>query len=388
MVLPPPSPRRRAGARARLAGLCACLWLSACSGLTLEGDQAAKDQAARVETWMSSALTYYDGGNYEQAAIQFERVLTEEPHNQRAKRGLANALLMQDTPKKLRRAEALLLEVKDLDWSHAELGDRRFEVLTDLARVYSSLADYYERDIRALEEQLSTDEHIDAAAVRANLARQVAERDQLIHRALPLYREVLARSPENPYALSGLAKAHLQLGNDDLGLNFAERYLTLSRKSQQNWRRELEWWEKQAGRNVTRAQRDTYIQKIQGAREKEKLVLLMIGSVHMRREDFGKAIEAYTALLEIDPAVPAAYIERAQARAAHSQYRLAIQDIEEYLKLTDPQRHRTQRTNAVGLLDRYRLIVERQEGARGPAPAAPQPAAGDADPYGLPPAGR
>jgi tetratricopeptide (TPR) repeat protein len=360
--------------------------LSGCSSFPTEANEKAKDDAARVETWMTSALTYYDGANYAQAERMFEKVLSVEPQNKKARRGLAGAKLMQgsdpalperEAMRKLREAEALLLQVKDLDWTHATLGDRRFEVLSDLARVYSELADYYERAVHRIEHSLAHEESADAADLRAKLRDQIQARNELLQRAIPLYREVLARNPDNPYALAGLAKAHLQLGNDDLGIRFAERYLALSRQSQHGWRRQMESWEKgekESGRAMTDAQRLEFISRIQGAREKEKKMHLLLGTVHMRREDFRKAAESYGAVIALDPSVPAAYVERAQAQAALGQYRLAIQDIDEYLKLTDPQRHREQRTNAVELKDRYERILERQAAMAQGEPGAPAPA--------------
>ena len=95
---------------------------------------------------------------------------------------------------------------------------------------------------------------------------------------------------------------------------------------------------------------------------------LMLASVHMRRAEFGAAIEEYTEVIKLDAAVPAAYVERAQAYAALRQYRQAVDDLEEYLKITDPQVHREQRLNAVELLDRYQTAMLRQSAGPGGAP--------------------
>jgi tetratricopeptide (TPR) repeat protein len=382
--------------RRSLAALfVALLVLPACQGYENEATQKAKDDAARTETWMTSALTYYDGGSYEQAERMFRRVLEVEPQNKKAQRGLAGALLNQGTPEKLRQAEVLLLDLKKMDWTHETLGDRRFELLTDLARVYSELADYYERDIHGLEEALARDPDADAALLRSRLQQQIEARNQLLHRAIPLYREVLDRNrqaqiqggasqdknTDNPYALAGLAKAHLQLGNDDLGIHFSERYIALSRESQLGWKRQLDFWEKNAGRPISERERAEYIGRIQGAREKEKKTHLMLASVYMRREEFDKAIAAYDVVIDMDPTVPAAYVERAQAHAGLADYSSAIRDLEEYLKMTDPQRHRSARASAVDLLERYRAIEARV--AQAPRPRAADPLA-PAAPPGLP----
>ncbi len=86
---------------------------------------------------------------------------------------------------------------------------------------------------------------------------------------------------------------------------------------------------------------------------------LMLASVHMRRQEFGSAIEEYSEVIKLDASLPAAYVERAQAYAALRQYRPAVADLEEYLKITDPQMHREERLNAVELLDRYQNVILR-----------------------------
>jgi hypothetical protein len=98
--------------------------------------------------------------------------------------------------------------------------------------------------------------------------------------------------------------------------------------------------------------------------------------VHMRRLEFGDAVQQYTDVIKMDAAVPAAYLERAQGYAALQQFSQAIGDIEEYLKITDPQLHRMERMNAVQLLDRYQTALARRGTAPDvrPLPAPPGPA--------------
>jgi tetratricopeptide (TPR) repeat protein len=167
---------------------------------------------------------------------------------------------------------------------------------------------------------------------------------------------VLTKSPDDPYALAGLAKASLLLGNDAEGIDYAKQYLDLSRKSQVNWHKQLKEWEKIAGKEITRDQRGFYVEKIQGAREKEKGVLLLLGTVYMRREQYNDAVDAYDQVIKLDPALSPAYVERAQAYARLNQYELAVKDLEEYLKITDPVKQRNARASAAELLDRYQRI--------------------------------
>ena len=107
---------------------------------------------------------------------------------------------------------------------------------------------------------------------------------------------------------------------------------------------------------VTRQQRAFYMDKIYGARDKELGVHLLLGSVYMRREQFAKAVEEYDAVLGLDSATTAAYVERAQAYAAMGLYDQAVKDLEQYLRITDPQKDRRARVNAADLLDRYRRL--------------------------------
>ena len=192
-------------------------------------------------------------------------------------------------------------------------------------------------------------------------------RDNLLHKSAPLWREVLETSPDNPYALAGLSKAYILTGNEQAGIHYADRYIALSRKSQEQWRQRLREWEDMRKGDVTSEQRAFYLEKIHGAREKEKGMLMLLGSVHMRREEFLQAIDRYDEVLDLDPAHVAALVERAQAYAAVSRYDQAVKDLEQYLKLTDARKHREARISAAELLDRYRQILARQA----TAPRAP-----------------
>ena len=122
----------------------------------------------------------------------------------------------------------------------------------------------------------------------------------------------------------------------------------------------MDAYEKAAKGQMQDEQKRQFIQKIMGAREKEKKTWLMLASVHMRRMEFAQAVNAYTRVVKLDSTVPAAYVERAQAYGALAQYKLAIKDLNEYLKITDPQMHRSQRLSAVELLDRYQTARARQ----------------------------
>ncbi len=361
--------------------------------------EEAQDDAARLEYFQNAAITYYDGGRYDLAERQFRKVVAQDPDDKKAKRGLAKSLYMQAASGRLSRrqrlikllqAQELLEEIVDLEWPNPDgQGSRRYEVQTDLANVYADQADLFDRDIRDLQRMMKTDPNADERALMAKSRVQVQKRNDLLQKAIPLYDTVLQVSADNPYALTGLAKAHLQMGNDETGIHYATKYLELSQRSQYAWKKELEKYAESVGGmdKVTRDQRKVFIDKIQGAREKEKRMHLMLASVHMRRLEFGQAVEQYSDVIKIDDAMPAAYLERAQALAALQRYQRAIDDIEEYLKITDPQRHRTSRVRAVQLLDRYQSALARRPdpAAASRRPAAPRrPAQPAGNPYGSP----
>ncbi len=350
-----------------LAGL---LVLTGCQGssipLTPDDRDEEKDRQAKIEYYESHALTYYEGRRYEDSVEQWDKVLLEDPNNKKAKWGKARALYGIGSVDALRTAEAYYKEIVGLDWTHPEHGDRRFEVQKDYAQVYSALADYYDRDVRLIQHRLAHNPNIDRAEANTNLSIQTTKRNDLLRKAVPIYERVLATSKENQYALAGLAKAHLQLGNDTAGLDYAKRYIELSRRSQQNWKREMDDWIKTAGtQNVTRQQRQFFLEKMHGAAEKEKKMHLLVGSVHMRRDEFGSAVREFSKVIEMDSAVPAAYVERAQAYANLHQYSLAVRDLEQYLKITDPATHRDQRINAADLLDKYKRVLDRTNVLKG-----------------------
>lgn len=359
---------------ALLAGAVLCGCQSEDIPLTRDYRDEEADDEARIEYFETAALTYYQGGRYDESVKQWNKVLEIEPNRKKAKWGNARSFMGRGDIQSLRYAEAYLKEIVNLDWTHPTLGDRGFEVKRDLANVYSLIADHYDRDVRKLEHQLSTDPNANARLVRDQLEIQQGKRDTYLRRAVPLYRQVLRESDGNPYAMAGLAKTHLQLGNDDLGLMWSNRYLSLSQESQRNWRDKMTWWENEVGReNFTPDQREEFISKIQGARVKEKKLRLLIGSVYFRRGEFDLASRQYTEVIRMDPSIPAAFIERAQTYAALRQYSRAVRDVEEYLKITDPQKHREERINAAQLLDRYQRILRRDPLIQ-PTGAGPRPA--------------
>ena len=324
------------------------------------------DAEARADYYQEAAKTYYDGGKYDAAARMWEKVLVQSPDDQWAKFGLAKSLHMMGTPQSLRRSEAILKEILNLDWTHPTRGNVKFEVETTLANVYSSLSDFYDRDIRVLERRLANDPNADTQQLQQQLQRQEAMHAQLLRSSMPIWDRVLKQSPENAYALAGLSKAYLMTGSEDAGIHYANRYIQLSKKSQAGWQRELKAWEEQMKGKVTRDQRAFYMDKIYGARDKELGVHLLLGSVYMRREQFAKAVEEYDAVLGLDSATTAAYVERAQAYAALGLYPQAVKDLEQFLRITDPQKERRARVNAADLMDRYRRIS-------GQAPLVEQP---------------
>jgi tetratricopeptide (TPR) repeat protein len=389
--------------RAPRAALCAlALSLGACQGMPdmpmNEAAEKAKDEAAKADFYETSALTYYDGGKYEASARMWEKVLEQNPNDQKAKWGLAKSLQMIGTQQSLRRAEAILLPILNLEWHHPEIGDRSHEVKGTLAMVYQDLADLYDRDIRILQEKLRAIEEQenpaaqgDTSELRQQIQTQIAKRNDLLAKAIPLWEESIKVRSDHVYALAGLGKAYLMLGNDEKGIEYSRRYIMVVRASQ-NEKRKLraEWEQRQAreGGSVTEEQRQIFVQKIQELRDNELKVHLLLGSVHMRREEFALAVDEYSAVLEIDPATPAALVERAQAQAKMGKFPLAVKDLEDYLKLTDPQRQRAARTRAAELLNTYRQMAGMSPilgpAAAGPGNALPSPATPKPTPSGPP----
>jgi tetratricopeptide (TPR) repeat protein len=378
----PPSPRSPGLRPLPRVLLAAGLALSGCTadGKVDTGVEQVEDDAARRTYYEEAAQTYYDGGNYRAAEEQWNKVLKIDPNDPKANWGLAMSLAKQGDPGSLRAAEKILVKILPWDWSHPTLGDRRHEVEKDLAQVYLELAEHYDRDVRVLQEIRKEGNDPE---VQRKIQTQVAARDGLLRQSMPLFSQVLQRSPENPYALAGLAEANLLVGNEDAGIDYARRYIALSRKSQENWQRTLVSFQKE-NELVTENQRMHFKTKIAGAREKELKMHLLVATVLMRRGNYPGAVAEYDRVLELDPARPAAYVERAQAHAGMREWRKAIADVQEYLKITDPIRHKAGRISAADLLNRYRAADEASRGAPlvPTRVAAPRPAAPSGSPDG------
>jgi tetratricopeptide (TPR) repeat protein len=250
-------------------------------------------------------------------------------------------------------------------------------VLKDYAEVYSQLADYYDKDVRELKKQLEKP-NADVARIRQQIGQQEARRDELLRKAIPLYQQVLAASPDNPYAIGGLAKSYLQLHQDVEGVQFARRYIDLAVRSQGGWETQLKEYEKAKGADLTEEQRAYFTKNIDSARGKEMRIRLLLGSVLYRNRDYRAALAEYDRVLQIDPKQVAALVERAQTKAALADYRGAMADLEQYLKVTDPVELRQSRIDAAQLLDQYRLKATQQPrgGPAGYPTPPPAPASG------------
>ena len=356
---------RAPGARPLLAVLAVIAFaaLAGCDSLTPDGQDKKDDAKAKKQYYEEAAQTYFDGGKYEAAATQWKKILVEDPDYPKANWGLAQSLAKMGTPASLRQAEQIYLRIIDWDWKHPVRGDIKFEVQKDFADVYLELADFYDRDIRYLDELKGLPGE-DQLVVRQRRVEQVSQRDALLVKAIPLYTAVLEKSKDNPYAIAGLAKAHLQAGDDQSGMMYAKQYIEISSKSQELWQKQLDDMAAQNGQ-MTEAQRDFFKTKIRGARDKEMKMHLLLGSVLARDKFYEAAVNEYDRVLSIDPAYPAAYVERAQAYAGTRNFKRAIQDIQEYLKVTDPVRHREGRVSAAELLSVYRKALYGPGGAPG-----------------------
>ena len=359
-----PSPGLRALGRIALTclvALPAALLLQACAGanvpLTQDYRDEAEDRIARRGYYEDAAITYLDGGRYNESISMWDKVLKDDPNNAKAKWGKARAYIGRGSVADLKEAIALLEEIKNLDWTDPTHGDRRFGVYRDLGNAYSELGEKYDADARRGERILETNPNAEVRRIEGQIAQQRGRRDENLNKAVPIYSQMLGMKKDSPYALAGLARAHLAMGNDDLGLMWANKYIHQTKGSQKFWRNKMADYEDLAGNNMTDEERDFFLDKLEGGREKEKSMHLMVGSVYMRRGQYDMAAQAFTRVTDIDPDMPAPYVERAQAYARVRQYNLAVRDLEHYLKITDPVEHRDGRVNAAQLLDRYQRIT-------------------------------
>ena len=363
---------RRAGFLVVVAAVLA-LGFAGCEGMIPDERDKEEDDEARKSYYETAAQTYYDGGKYEASAGQWRKVIALEPDNPKANWGLAKSLAKIGRPGELRAADTIYERIVGWDWTHPTRGDLKFEVEKDHAEVHMELAEFYDKNVRALNDMLK-DPREDKALRGRQLDEQTRLRDERLRKAIPLYERVLVQSKDNPYALAGLARAHLLAGDDARGIDYARQYVEISRKSQEGWKRKLKDYETEVQGDVSREQRELFRDKIRGAQEKELKMHLLLASVLMRNRMPEAAVREYDRVLEIDPARPAAYVERAQALADAGDYAKAIRDLEEYLKITDPVKQREARVSAAGLLEQYRKDSAARRapgGASAAPPAAP-----------------
>ena len=338
----------------RIALCLALTALAACHGFfggrTTEEDLALNSFAESRQR----AATYYDGGDYDRAAVQYEKALEFKPKHLPTQMGLAYSLLKTDSPRNLIRAK------NEFDaMGHQRKDKEEVKRVFGLAMTYRSLATHYAR--RAVGR--------DRRGKMRQAAEDFASTRQYAREGIVYFKKVMdfdvamakkqGSAPTRmtasltPDAHVGIAHCEILLIEREVGneteltghLETAESHLQEFARVARNARK---FWEKRRERllvtdplreenaagsaTLDPALIDRYEQRIANTVRQEVAVRRIMMNTLAYLNRFDQAVAEADRILELDPAQDDVLIMRASAHAYMRNYRLALRDLRAYRK--------------------------------------------------------
>ena len=287
------------------------------------------------------------------------------------------------------------MPILDLDWTHPEIGDRGHEVKAHAGdglpgprrplrprRAHAPGPPAGDRGGAEARRRRAT-----RAEMRQNIQTQIAKRNELLAKAIPLWEtrhQGAARPPLRARGLGqGLPDARQRRRRAS---TTARQYIMVVRASQYEKRKAQEGVGGAAGqaghlgaaRGLRAAKSRSARQRAEGPPPPRLRCTCAARSTRSRSRSTARSWRS-------TPPRPAALVERAQAQAKLGKFPLAVKDLEDYLKLTDPQRQRAARTRAAELLNTLPADVRHEPHPRPRPRARPRRRPGvPAEPAGVP----
>jgi tetratricopeptide (TPR) repeat protein len=292
--------------------------------------------ARQVEIFADTATAYYAMGDDQRAETQARRGLELDPDNEDLQLVLAWTLLRKGTVRDVREAKALFEELQRTKDFRAVLG---------LAQCHEQLGKAFDDSARAIERG-DEDGGPEPAQRVADLERQAREGWQEAER---LFLRTLELHPGDEDAMNGLQRTTALLGRLDESVAWSRRLIESTDVELHFWRERLERPDLSADEESDFRR---FVRQAQSLQVASRLHLANVLRTLGRLEE---AEAELSAILALDPRRHDVVGRRAQLRATMGRWADALQDVEEYLRLTpDPYEHPdTQRA--------YRLKAECEE---------------------------
>jgi len=353
----------------RRASFCLVLGLlAACHGRVFGGKTTEEDKELNnFAEARTRAATYYDGGDFDRAAIQYKKALGYRPDHIHSQLGLAYSLLGSNRPSNLVQA------VDEFDRIGAR-SDLKTEVkrVYGLALTYRSLAAHFERRSRIYENK---GRRKDAAADKARARKYAGSGIEHFESVLEIDERLAQKQPLAPMRISAslAPDAHAGLAHCEIlrveepaadprspvnarieqRLRKAEYHINEFARIARTAR---EFWTKRRERIMTVSElplneeaqdtRTGVVDPITKERYDERIANTMRQEIAIRRalfdtllflNRFPEAIREATAILELDDDQDEVLYDRGNAYAwlTPPNYRLALADLKEYRRRQD-----------------------------------------------------
>ena len=296
----------------------ACLLFAAilATGCASDGEPTAEQKEKMLEVYKETAQSLFSMGEVERAAGQAMKGLELAPDDQELKLILAWSLQKRGRTEDVGRAEALFREVAPSGDFRALLG--LGDALERKGLAFAEAADKIESGDRVTE----------AADPRKRVADLRAKSLEAWREAVGGYRATIDKQRENSDAWGGLLRVHSLLGERPAALEAARRALEHSRA-------DYDFWESRVRATDVRVEEERRMRALIG--RKQKILVATHLSAYQLCVDEGLSDEARThldAALALDPNRSECYSRRAQLNLDSGRCKEAVEDIDQFLRLS------------------------------------------------------
>lgn len=277
------------------------------------------DRDVQLSIHKESALRYYETGDLDRAEDQALRGIALKRKDESLRLMLGWIHLRRGTTDSLYKARGIFEGFSRADEPRADLG--LAESLERLGRVHQETAESIEKG-----ERFAPDG--DAESSAEDLRNQA---DALLRESIVAYQGVLARQPDNLKSLNGLQRASSLLGEYDAALDYAGRLVEVASSERDAMRTHLSDPDR-----ILTDQREQGLRDV--ARNTEQLLgetHLFAYSLNLELERPEAAMEHLDKALQLRPKQADIWSRRAQLQFELGNYESAIEDVMQFVRLSD-----------------------------------------------------
>jgi tetratricopeptide (TPR) repeat protein len=337
--------------------------LVGCHGFFGGRTRKEEEEVAEFAQTRERAARYYDGGDFERAALQYEKALTLRPEHLATRLGFAYSLLYTDRPTNLLRADKEFRDMGKLRKNNDET-----KRIYGLGMTQRNLATHYQRRSLMRRDQGRQADALDDEAAARNYARDGIKYLQEILDMEDKY------SSLKPDAHIGMAHCAIILGKEDdysAAVYHIEEFAKIAANARRFWEQRHEkvlvvdpladMMEVATAEDLQRRYNERILRTLQQeVAARQALMQTYLWNAELVGQDtkqsrvyFMKAIEQATTVLKIDPTEDEMLWMRGRAYARLGNYLAAKTDLEEYRSHQDMSRLTERQVAVQQLINEY-----------------------------------